>query len=155
MAPAADRRRGPLTEQAIRDFVTGWYRALDFHVPLAEAWSFLAESGLQMEFPDGKIRDQATFTTWYDRVTHLFFDESHYVQDVQCAIEGERATLRVVVGWQASFWTPPEARSRRTCLDATQRWTVRRSSKNAHGLEIETYDATLEPFKYAPGFARL
>ena len=37
----------------------------------------------------------------------------------------------------------------------TQRWTVRRSSKNAYGLEIVTYNATVEPFKYAPGFARL
>jgi protease I len=32
---------------------------------------------------------------------------------------------------------------------------VRRSSKNSYGLEIVTYDATVEPFKYAPGFSRL
>jgi hypothetical protein len=152
---AEHRSAGPLTEAALRDFVAAWYRALDVHVPLAEAYAFLADSGLKMDFPDGAIRDRASFQTWYDRVTHLFFDESHYVQEVQCAIEGERATLRVLVGWQASFWVAPEAKSRRTCLDATQRWTVRRSAKNDHRLEIESYDATLEPFRYAPGFARL
>jgi hypothetical protein len=32
---------------------------------------------------------------------------------------------------------------------------VRKSSKNAYGLEIVSYNATVEPFKYAPGFARL
>jgi hypothetical protein len=40
-------------------------------------------------------------------------------------------------------------------MDATQTWTVRRSSKNAYGLVISGYNATAEPFKYAPGFARL
>ena len=40
-------------------------------------------------------------------------------------------------------------------MDATQRWTVRRSTKNRYGLEIVTYNATVEPFKYAPGFATL
>jgi len=40
-------------------------------------------------------------------------------------------------------------------MDATQRWTVRRSLNNRYGLEIVTYNATVEPFKYTPGFARL
>jgi len=40
-------------------------------------------------------------------------------------------------------------------MDARQRWTVRRSTKNRYELEIVTCNATAEPFKYAPGFARL
>jgi hypothetical protein len=108
-----------------------------------------------MQFPDGDIRDFDSFKKWYDRVTNLFFDENHYVQTVSIRLDGEEAVLDIVVGWQASWWIAPEAKSKRVSMDATQRWTVRKSEKNLYGLEIVTYNATVEPFKYAPGFARL
>jgi hypothetical protein len=145
----------PITEAQIETFVAAWYRALDFHVPLEEISSLLADDGLSMQFPDGDISDLASFKTWYDRVTNLFFDENHYVQSVAAQISGDTAVLDIVVGWQASWWQPPAAKSKRTAMDATQRWTVRRSTRNVHGLEIASYNATVEPFKYAPGFARL
>jgi hypothetical protein len=145
----------PLTEAEINQFVAAWYRALDFHVPISDVYSLLAEKGLTMTFPDGDIRDYQTFKTWYDRVTNLFFDENHYVQTVKANISGDSAVLDVVVGWQASWWEKPAAKSKRVSMDATQRWTVRRSTRNSFGLEIVSYNATVEPFKYAPGFARL
>jgi len=88
-------------------------------------------------------------------VTNLFFDENHTVASVEAKIDGDRADARIVVAWQASWFEPPAAKSKRTAMDATQLWTVRRTSRNAYGLEILTYNATAEPFKYAPGFARL
>jgi len=144
-----------LTMEQIKTFVAAWYLALDQHVPIEQAYTFLADEGLNIQFPDGDIRDFDSFKKWYDRVTNLFFDENHNVQSVEGTIEGDRANLRVVVGWQASWFEPPAAKSKRTSMDASQNWTVRKSSKNVHGLEIVTYDATAEPFKYAPGFARL
>lgn len=145
----------PFSENNIKEFAAAWYRALDFHVPISEAYSFLADQGLNMQFPDGDIRDFDSFKKWYDRVTNLFFDENHYVQTVSIHLDGEEAVLDIVVGWQASWWVAPEAKSKRVSMDATQRWTVRKSEKNLYGLEIVTYNATVEPFKYAPGFARL
>lgn len=146
----------PFDEQNIQNFVAAWYYALDVHAPIEECYRFLADDGLVMRFPDGDIRDFASFKTWYDRVTNIFFDENHNVVSVAIARQdGERADLDVVVAWQASFWIPPAAKSRRTSMDATQKWSVRRSNKNAYGLEIVFYNATAEPFKYAPGFARL
>jgi hypothetical protein len=145
----------PLTEAEIKTFVAAWYQALDFHVPFDQAWTMLADEGLSVQFPDGDIKDKASFKKWYDRVTNLFFDENHYVQSVQPKIDGDTAVLDIVVGWQASWWEAPAAKSKRTSMDATQRWTVRRSTKNAYGIEIVTYNATVEPFKYAPGFSRL
>jgi hypothetical protein len=145
----------PITLDEIKRFVAAWYRALDIHEPIAAMYIFLADKGLNMQFPDGDIRDFASFKKWYDRVTNLFFDENHYVQTVEAKISGDEAVVDIVVGWQASWWVPPEAKSKRVSMDATQRWSVRRSSKNAYGLEILTYNATVEPFKYAPGFARL
>ncbi len=145
----------PLTEEQIGKFVAAWYQALDFHVPIEDVYKLLADRDLNVQFPDGDIRDHAGFKKWYDRVTNLFFDENHYVQTVDAKISGDTAVVDVVVGWQASWWEPPAAKSKRVSLDATQRWTVRRSAKNAYGLEIVAYNATAEPFKYAPGFARL
>ncbi len=144
-----------LSIDEIKNFVAAWYRDLDFHVPLNDIYCLLADQGLNMQFPDGDIRDYASFKQWYDRVTNLFFDENHYVQTVDAKINGDQAVLDIIVGWQASWWEPPSAKSKRVSMDATQRWTVRRSSKNPFGLEIVTYNATVEPFKYTPGFARL
>jgi len=144
-----------ITLDQIKQFVAAWYQALDFHVPIEEAYTLLADKGLNVQFPDGDIRDFDSFKKWYDRVTHLFFDENHNVQTVEAKISGDEATVDIVVGWQASWWEAPAAKSKRVSMDATQRWTVRRSNKNKYGLEIVTYDATVEPFKYAPGFARL
>jgi hypothetical protein len=144
-----------LTIENINRFVAAWYQALDFHIPIEQVYPLLAETGLSVKFPDGDIHDQASFKVWYDRVTNLFFDENHYVQSVAADIKGDEAVLDIVVGWQASWWEPPAAKSKRVSMDATQRWTVRASGRNAFGLEIVSYNATVEPFKYAPGFARL
>jgi hypothetical protein len=145
----------PITQEQIKRFVVAWYQALDFHVPIEQVYPLLADKGLNVQFPDGDIRDYPSFKKWYDRVTNLFFDENHYVQTVDAKISGDEAVLDIVVGWQASWWEAPAAKSKRVSMDATQRWTVRRSNKNALGLEIVSYNATVEPFKYAPGFARL
>jgi len=145
----------PITQEQIKTFVSAWYRALDNHDGIEECYPLLAENGLNMQFPDGDIRDYAGFKKWYDRVTNLFFDENHYVQTVEATISGDQAVVDIIVGWQASWWEAPAAKSKRVSMDATQRWTVRRSLNNRYGLEIVTYNATVEPFKYTPGFARL
>jgi len=143
----------PLTEEEIKNFAIAWYYALDIHAPVEEAYRLLADNGLNMQFPDGDIRDFTTFKKWYDRVTNLFFDENHNVQSVKASIKGSEADVEVVVGWQASWFTPPAAKSRRTSMNAVQRWKVRRSNKNSYGVEIVEY--MVDRFDYAPGFAQL
>lgn len=144
-----------LTEKKITDLVVAWYRFLDNHDPIENCFALLADSDLRVIFPDGDISDFNSFRTWYERVTNLFFDESHYVQSVEPVISGDTADVIVRVGWQASVWEPPAAKSKRISLDATQKWQVRASNKNEYGAVIGEYDATFEPFKYAPGFAHL
>ncbi len=147
----------PITEEQIKRLVAAWYLALDQHDPIENCYAMLADEGLNMQFPDGDIRDTASFKKWYDRVTNLFFDENHIVQSVKATINANstEAVVDVVVGWQASWWEAPASKSKRVSMDATQRWTVRRTDKNKYGLEIVGYVAQQEPFKYAPGFARL
>jgi hypothetical protein len=141
--------------EQIKEFAAAWYQALDFHAPIEDAYALLADNGLNMQFPDGDIRDFESFKTWYDRVTNIFFDENHYIKSLDAKISGNEAVVDIVVGWQASWWEAPDAKSKRTSMDATQRWTVRTSNKNKYGLEIVSYNATVAPFKYAPGYASL
>ena len=155
-APAKNGNgHAPITAEQINALVAAWYLALDQHDPIENCYALLADEGLVMRFPDGDIRDHASFKKWYDRVINLFFDENHIVQSVRPVIDGDEATVDVVVGWQASWWVAPAAKSKRVSMDATQRWVVRRSNKNKHGVVIAFYNAQHEPFNYAPGFARL
>lgn len=145
----------PITLEQVKALAAAWYLALDQHAPIEACYDLLADEDLHVVFPDGDITDRASFKTWYDRVTNLFFDENHTVQSVEGTIDGDSADVIVVVGWQASWWEPPAAKSKRVSMDATQHWIVRRSDKNRFGLVIGYYNAQHEPFKYAPGFARL
>jgi hypothetical protein len=142
-----------LTEEEIKNFAVAWFYALDIHAPVEECYRLLADEGLNMQFPDGDIRDFATFKKWYDRVTNLFFDEIHNLHTAKAAINGTEAEVEVVVGWQASWFPAPAAKSKRTAMNAVQRWKVRRSGKNGYGVEIVEY--MVDRFDYAPGFARL
>ena len=145
-----------ITDQQIQNFVAAWYQALDFHLPIEQVYPMLAARDLSMSFPDGDIKGYDSFKVWYDRVTNIFFDENHNVNEVKITPRGEgNYVLDIIVGWQASWWTPPAAKSKRLSMDATQRWLIRPSTQNAYGLEIVSYNATVEPFKYAQGYARL
>jgi len=144
-----------ITDQQIQEFVAAWYQALDFHLPIQQVYPLLASEGLVMSFPDGDIKDLASFKVWYDRVTNIFFDENHFVNEVKISPQGSDFLLDILVGWQASWWIAPAPKSKRVSMDATQRWIVRPSSQNSFGLVIASYNATVEPFKYSPGFARL
>jgi hypothetical protein len=132
-----------ITLDQINTFVAAWYEALDFHLPIETVYPLLADEGLNVQFPDGDIKDHASFNVWYDRVTNLFFDENHNVVSVDADIVGDSAMLDAVVAWQASWWIPPAAKSKRTSMNATQRWKVRKSSKNSYGLEIVEYNAII------------
>ena len=155
-----------INDQQIQKFVAAWYRALDHHVPPEVCTRLVAEDKLDMIFPEKTLHGLSDFLAWYaggtysdgttgPGVINIFFDENHNVVSVKSTISGDQATLEVVVAWQASWFEPPSAKSKRVSLDATQAWVVRASSKNAYGLEVTSYNAMSKPFLYAPGFARL
>lgn len=144
----------PLSEENIKKFVASWYYVLDIHAPAEECWKYLASTDLELAFPEKTMRTFDEFSGWLDGIYRTFFDEIHNVQSV--AVSNRTATqadLDVVVGWQASWFTPPDAKSKRTAMNAVQRWTIRVSDKNPYGLEILTYH--VDRFDYAPGFAQL
>jgi hypothetical protein len=146
----------PTTEQ-IQKFAAAWFHALDIHAPLQECCTMLADHSLLMHFPEADIRDFAAFKKWYDRVTHIFFDEHHTIRNVQVINStDDGAELELLVRWQSGWWEPPAATSKQIDLDVKQKWVVQRCSpgKNAFGLEIVEYNLS-DGFKYAPGSAIL
>ncbi len=157
---------GAITEAQIEKFVAAFYVALDLHLPPEDCARMVADEGLKMIFPEKTLIGMGDFLAWYaggtysdgepsPGVINIFFDEAHNVASVKSRITGDQADVDIVVAWQASKFDPPAAKSKRIALDATQKWTVRKSSKNSYGLEITSYNSMAEPMKYAPGFARL
>jgi hypothetical protein len=160
----------PFNDDNLKAFAVAWYLALDNHAPTEELAALLTDD-VQMVFPEktltGGISD---FKAWYaggkyadgdaaPGVINIFFDENHNVVSVAAPAganrSGDQLDVRVVVAWQASWFVAPATKAKRTSLDATQEWTLKRSSKNRFGIVIARYNAMAEPFAYAPGFARL
>ena len=151
----------------IKAFVAAWYLALDQHVPDEDVAKF-ADDNVEMVFPEKSLHGIGDLLAWYSGgrysdgeeapgVINIFFDENHNVVSVEPTsdLDGDSVDLRVIVAWQASWFNPPNAKSTRTSMDATQDWTIQVSTKNEFGLIITSYNAMAEPFNYAPGFARL
>jgi len=154
------------TEENIKKFATAWFIALDVHAPEADIATFLADDGLKMIFPEKTLEGMGDFLAWYrggktvdgtdmPGVINIFFDENHNLVSVAPKVEGDTAVVDVVVAWQASWFVAPAAKSKRTSMDATQQWIFQASTKNPFGIEVVSYNAMAEPFKYAPGFSRL
>jgi len=142
-----------LTEQEIKEMAAVWYKKLDVHAPLEEFIPLLAkdEDGLKMVFPEATVEGFEGFKGWYDRVIGIFFDEVHTLKEVNPTIDGNTATVKVVVNWQASVWNPPAPNSERIKLDAYQTWEVIRSAEGKP--VVKTY--IVDELKYEPGSATL
>ena len=141
------------TFDQIQAFAVRWYRKLDEHAPVQDLALLLAGDDFELRVPEGSFHGVAGFSQWYERALGLFFDETHTVKSVEAAPgETPESTVGVVVRWEASTWTPPEAKSRRIVADARQTWTVRLSASTG-GLEILSY--TVDRIEYAHGSARL
>jgi hypothetical protein len=158
----------PFHDDNVKRFAAAWYQALDVHAPTDDLARLLVDDGLEMIFPEKTLIGLGDFKAWYaggtysdgekaPGVINIFFDEVHVVKSVAIERRGDEAVVDVVVGWQASWFSPPAAKSTRTAMDATQRWTLRRCAegKNPFGIEVTSYNAMAKPFVYAPGFATL
>lgn len=140
-----------LTESAIEDLATAWYRALDRHDDAEQVLPPLARDDLVLNFPEGTFTGEDGFRTWYDAVTARFFDETHTLREIKpISITSEEAELSVTVNWQFTMHDGHEARSVWGGFDAYQTWTV---VAGENGPRIKVYTANeLDPM---PGSASL
>jgi ketosteroid isomerase-like protein len=117
-----------LTKEEIDDLADRWYKALDVHAPVAELHAMILDGpDNEMAWPEGPTHGHAEFTVWYEKVIRRFFDEVHTLKKVEPSIDGDSASVEVVVNWQASVWEPPNPKSKLLHMDAFQTWEVVRS----------------------------
>ena len=136
----------PLEATEVERFVHRIYTQLfDAHAPVGEFLSCLDDDELEMRFPEVTLHGHAEFRQWYDRIITTFFDEVHTVKELEVTTGGDRATVRVLVNWQASTWKPPAARSERSGHDAGQSWVVKRSPRTLQPVIIRSVVETYVP----------
>ena len=116
-----------LSREEIEAFVAAWYRKLDVHAPFEEFVQLVAEQGLEMQFPEGRLSGIEEFRRWFEGVIRIFFDEVHTLTRVGISWQESRALVDVVVNWQARRWRPPAPRSEWIGFDAFQQWEMIRS----------------------------
>lgn len=135
-ANAGAANTGSLTYEEIEKFVAEWFRKLDLHVPADQLLPLVADSNLEMRFPERQVNGLEEFRDWYagdpagERsmgVIHLFFDEVHTVDRLAVSWRDERALVDIVVNWQARRWRAPAARSEWVGFIAYQHWEMIRS----------------------------
>ena len=139
-----------LTESNIKELAVEWYKKLDVHAPMVEILPFLADEGLEMVFPEATVKGWSGFEGWYQRVIRIFFDEKHTVKECVPEINGNKATVKVVVEWQASVWNPPADKSERIVLDAYQTWEVVEENGSPKVIKY-----VVDDMKYHEGSAKL
>lgn len=140
-----------LTKEALQQFAADWYRKLDVHVPMVEVLPMLADKELEMVFPEATVYGHAGFEGWFQKVICIFFDEEHTVKVAEPKINGNTATMQVVVNWQASMWNAPDAYSKRINADAYQTWELKLN--DAGNIVITKY--VVDDLKYHEGSATL
>jgi hypothetical protein len=119
----------PLSEAEVRQFVNIWFAKLDVHASVDELLPMLADTDLEMHFPEGTWHNYGEFQRWYEIVTHRFFDEVHTMKELTIRPEGEQASVRLIVNWQAHIWNAPAPKSQWLGFDAAQHWLVKRSPR--------------------------
>ncbi len=142
----------PLSEAEVRQLVNTWFAKLDVHASVDELLPMLADTDLEMRFPEGTWHNYTEFQHWYETVTHRFFDEVHTMKELTISSERDQASVQLVVNWQAHIWNAPAPKSQWLGFDAPQHWVVKRSPHTQQPV-IATY--IVEPLIPMPGSASL
>ncbi len=140
-----------LTPAAVKALAAKWYQLLDVHAPMVDVLPLLSDTP-EMVFPEVTLNTLAGFEGWYQRVVRIFFDEVHTLKTCAVTLKDGEARVKVIVEWQASVWTPPEAASKRIRCDADQDWIVALSPRTGRPV-ITRY--VVNGISYHRGSAKL
>ena len=127
-----------LAEEDVRKFVQDWYDLLDVHAPVSDILPLMTDD-VEFRFPEVTTVGKGSFTDWYDRIVHTFFDEVHTLQSVDIAAGGTE--VKVLVRWEASVWRAPVAKSERIKFLAGQTWTMGQSADGKPVLKVYSVDS--------------
>ncbi len=106
--------------------------------------AMLSGDGLEMQFPEKTLRNYGEFKEWYEGVTGVFFDQVHDVKLLGIDLAGDKATVNLIVNWQARTWKPPAPKSEWQGSNVHQKWTVTRDPKGGQAViqlyKVGTFD---------------
>lgn len=150
---------GSLTYEEVETFVAEWFRKLDLHVPADQLLPMLADSDLEMRFPERQVNGLEEFRDWYAGepagkrsagVIYLFFDEVHTVDRLAVSWREQRALIDLAVNWQARQRRAPAARSEWVGFIAYQQWEMIRSASTGRPVIYRYVVNELRPIAGSP-----
>ena len=128
-----------LTTWEVKELVFAWFRKITIKVPVEEMLVMLSSEALEMKFPEETLKSHDDFKKWYQTVTHQFFNQVHEVKVLDVDLNGDQATVNLIVNWQAETWTPPDPFSKWLGSYVQQTWQVKKD-KNSEKVVIVKYD---------------
>lgn len=141
------------TESQLHAWVADWFAALDRHDDVEGLIPLLADDELELHFPEGAQKGHVGFRSWYETVTHRFFDEIHELKEFEVVRRDDaRVEIRLIVNWQAKIWDAPEPRSKWLGFDAVQTWELQYSPQTDEPQIVRYIVDRLDPM---PGSAAL
>lgn len=127
-----------ISKTEVELLASNFYHALDTHADPEECLQYLAfnSKDFEMLFLKDRIQSKDEFIEWYNKTIRTSFDESHKLKEIVNFEEvGDgKVKLDVIIAWQSSRWTPPEANSIRYKADIEQSWVVKRSASSNQPL---------------------
>lgn len=114
--PAFSLQSSPhqLTEDKVRNVILGWFATTNEHRPVEELLSF-ADENIEFRYPNlaETQKGHEALQAWYEGILQWAFDETHEVVDWQSIeIDGNRATVKLLVRWERREWKVGDAYSR-------------------------------------------
>ena len=103
-----------LTEDKVRNVILGWFATTNEHHPVEELLAF-ADENIEFHYPNlpEPQKGREALRAWYEDVLQWAFDETHEVADWQSIeIDGNRATVKLLVRWERREWKVGDAYSR-------------------------------------------
>jgi hypothetical protein len=120
-------------ENDIKSFVHHMFAMYDYHVPVAQFYPYLMDSGLDMQFPEEMIRSHKDFQHWYDiSIGKNIKTNTHTIESLHVIAQGNKTyQVDLVVWWQAETMKGEYLSAR-----FKQTWTV---VERGESLKIQRY----------------
>ena len=111
-------------------FAQTWFDLLSEHAPVEKLLPYVADEGLEMEFPERTLRSHADFVDWYGAVGEAFAEQSHVLDE----LSPHEVGVELTVVWRAL----QVADGTRLAMRVNQEWQLERTTA-APERRIVTY----------------
>ncbi|MFI9276208.1 hypothetical protein ACIGXM_36870 [Kitasatospora sp. NPDC052896] len=105
----------------MKRFAQEWFDDLSTHEPVDRLLARVADTDLEMVFPERTLRSHADFVDWYAVVGEAFTDQTHRIEAFRSESHGDRVEVTVTVVWTATLTSD----GTRSAFRVNQTWQLR------------------------------